>query len=474
MSEMDQSHWKHLCKKECPECNWNAPGTLEKVKQAVRLFEQRIIVKPGFKTLLEKSVSPESDAPRTVTLTAKSKYAANKKEKKKRKAEAPAEDADSAPAEEASSSSRLGVSREDVKSYLRTLDLGQKKGLAMAIVSLLHPEALTNSAGEFDETVLFGTKQVGDMPSHEIAEDIIQKYCKRHLMNISQLKRWTKVAEEVIDVDPVSEVEEDATTERSPPRKKVRLEPAEPEPFDPIGADPRDLSNEELSKIFEPYIKKHREFITYVGDEHLRKEMKVRVNGKFWPQSSKIKYPPYMKNFKKTTMVRFDGEVEWECLQERVDPDEEMADVQGIYMMAIFMQEARYTRDNVAWMASKIFDPDIDGEHMATMKAKQRKMANDGIEKINQEDDATYACLKATSNPHRNRSVLERFGKMLCILPTIFGQAAGITQHKVHAPTHLASADRMMEDSQLVASHIGDLATLQQRLLTCRNLKRLH
>ena len=80
---MDQSHWKHLCKKECPECNWNAPGTLEKVKQAVRLFEQRIIVKPGFKTLLEKSVSPESDAPRTVTLTAKSKYAANKKKKKK-------------------------------------------------------------------------------------------------------------------------------------------------------------------------------------------------------------------------------------------------------------------------------------------------------------------------------------------------------------------------------------------------------
>ena len=372
---MDQSHWKHLCKRECPECNWKDPGTLDKVKQAVRLFEDRIIVKPGFKTLLEKSDAPKSDAPKTVTLTAQSKYASKKK--KKRKAEAPAEDADSAPAEEASSSSRLGASHEDVKSYLRTLDLGQKKGLAMAIVSLLHPEASTNSEGDFDETVLFGTEQEGDLPSHEVAEDIVQKYCKRHLMNISQLKRWTKVADEVIDVDPVPE-EEDAAPERSPPpRKKVRLEPAETESFDPIEADPRDLSDEELGKIFEPYMKKHREFIAYVGDEHLRKEMKVRVNGKFWPQSSKVKYPPYMKNFKKTTMVRFDGEAEWECLQDRVDPDEEMENAKGIYMMAVFMQEPRYTRNNVAWMASKMFDPDIDGEHMATMKAKQRKMAND-------------------------------------------------------------------------------------------------
>jgi hypothetical protein len=128
-------------------------------------------------------------------------------------------------------------------------------------------------------------------------------------------------------------------------------------------------------------------------------------------------------------------------------------------MMAIFMQEPMYTRKRVACMSSKIFDPEIDGERMATMKARQRKIANEGIEKINKEDDATYACLKATSNPHRNRSVLERFGKTLCILPTTFGPAAGIIQHKVHAPAHLASTDKLIDDSQLVISHIGDLAT---------------
>ena len=121
-----------------------------------------------------------------------------------------------------------------------------------------------------------------------------------------------------------------------------------------------------------------------------------------------------MKNFKKTTMARLDGKADWVCLQDRVGPDEEMNDTKGIYMMAVFMQEPRYTRNNVACMSSKIFDPEIDGERMATMKARQRKMANEGIEKINKEDDATYACLKATCNPHRNRSVLERFGKMLC------------------------------------------------------------
>jgi hypothetical protein len=181
---------------------------------------------------------------------------------------------------------------------------------------------------------------------------------------------------------------------------------ADAESFNPIGTtkgfNPRDLRDEELDKIFAPYIQKHREFIAYVGDEHLRKEMKIRVNGKFWPKTSKVKYPPYMKNFKKTTMVRFDGEVEWRCLQDRVDPGEEMNDAKSIYMMAIFMQEERYTRDNVAWMSTKIFDPEIDGE-IATMMARQRKIANEGIEKINKESHIGDLSTSAATTPYMQK-----------------------------------------------------------------------
>eukprot|EP00973_Karenia_brevis_P061904 8610687-Karenia_brevis.AAC.1 len=58
---------------------------------------------------------------------------------------------------------------------------------------------------------------------------------------------------------------------------------------------------------------KHRNFLTYVaGSENDRVERRVRVNCKYDPWDSRIKYPPEMVNFKKTTMVKYWYERLWQ------------------------------------------------------------------------------------------------------------------------------------------------------------------
>ena len=60
-------------------------------------------------------------------------------------------------------------------------------------------------------------------------------------------------------------------------------------------------------------------FITYVGGQEAdRKEVKVRVNGKFKPWDDKITYPPYMKDFRKTTMVKYIDDSTWHVVATRV------------------------------------------------------------------------------------------------------------------------------------------------------------
>jgi hypothetical protein len=91
-----------------------------------------------------------------------------------------------------------------------------------------------------------------------------------------------------------------------------------------INWDPTEVSDHQLSKLFEEKqnirskFGHERNFITYLGKDDLRKEMKVRVNCKFHPLGSKISFPPNAKNYKQTTMVRYAGRTTWKVVEERV------------------------------------------------------------------------------------------------------------------------------------------------------------
>ena len=87
--------------------------------------------------------------------------------------------------------------------------------------------------------------------------------------------------------------------------------------------------------------------------------------------------------------------------------------------MLIFMQEPRLTSDNVAYNAVKVFDPEIDFEHIATVNKKQRDIINEGIDQINVEDAALKTCLKATGIKKNTTGMKGMFAKVLCLLPLV-------------------------------------------------------
>jgi hypothetical protein len=163
--------------------------------------------------------------------------------------------------------------------------------------------------------------------------------------------------------------------------------------------DPRELPDEALDKLFENR-KKATNFIAYVGgDEADRKERKVRVNGKFKPWDDKVASPPDMDQYKKTTMVLYEDETQWTVVAERVPKDDvlQVKDLEKpVDRMCVFLQEPLMDQKEVAFMASeRIFDYELDMDHVATMGSKQRKKANEGIDNINAMDDAVYVGLKA-------------------------------------------------------------------------------
>jgi hypothetical protein len=91
------------------------------------------------------------------------------------------------------------------------------------------------------------------------------------------------------------------------------------------------------------------------------------------------------------------------------------------------------------------------------MNKKQRKIADEGIEELNKTDDAACVCLKATRSHSRNSSILQRFGKMLCVFPVLFGQVVGgIPCIKAGVPSHLHMAEGMIDayKPDVVVSHL--------------------
>ena len=51
--------------------------------------------------------------------------------------------------------------------------------------------------------------------------------------------------------------------------------------------------------MFAESVAKKNDFITYFGSSDTRRGMKVRVNGKYWPENTVMKYLPHMENYMK-------------------------------------------------------------------------------------------------------------------------------------------------------------------------------
>jgi hypothetical protein len=112
----------------------------------------------------------------------------------------------------------------------------------------------------------------------------------------------------------------------------------------------------------------------------------------------------------------------------------------------VFLQEPKKTKDGTVYFCERNFDPELDSCRIGTMNKKQRKIADEGIEELNKTDDAACVCLKATRSRSRNSSILQRFGKMLCVFPVLFGQVVGgIPCIKVGVPSHLHMAEGMID-----------------------------
>ena len=198
-----------------------------------------------------------------------------------------------------------------------------------------------------------------------------------------------------------------------------------------------------------------RNFITYYGDA-MEKEHKVRVNCKTWPTDNLVSYPPPWIEYRKTTLVQWKGRREWDVLSSRIHPNESTYFERGsVAKMCVFLQEPRHTPEpnSVAYVAQggeeeRVFDPIHDSKHVATMSRKQRKLADEGIAKCNREDDAMCACL-ATK---RKTSVFGRFGKMLCILPALMGEAAGIRAFPAENVSNVTSV--LEQKPEVVVSYL--------------------
>jgi hypothetical protein len=177
--------------------------------------------------------------------------------------------------------------------------------------------------------------------------------------------------------------------------------------------------------------------------------MKVRVNCKFLPIDSKVTFPPNMKKFKKTTMVRCEGRSTWKVVEERVDANasiETSSLAEKVAQMCVFLQEPRITRDGTAYFCERDFDAEFDSCRIGTMNKKQRKIADECVEELNKSGDAACVCLKATRSHSINSSIYQRFGKMLCVLPVLFGQIVeGVQCIEAEVPSHLQMAEGMID-----------------------------
>ena len=120
----------------------------------------------------------------------------------------------------------------------------------------------------------------------------------------------------------------------------------------------------------------------------------MRANCKYKLVDSKVSVPEPMICFKKTTLVKREGQKKWRILEDRVcssyvttmDTNQPRID-----KMVVALQEARKSKDGAAYFCQQdeaVLDLEVNRKISSTMNQKQRKLVNECVQKIPKEDDA--------------------------------------------------------------------------------------
>ena len=158
--------------------------------------------------------------------------------------------------------------------------------------------------------------------------------------------------------------------------------------------------------------------MAYVGDDRWRTDVKVRVNCKYYPTSSKIVLSSTMRDFRRTTLVKSTEERSWTHLQDRASA-KDVTDTKNMPKMVLFLPEPRKTRGVVAHLGQqRVFDPEVDIDLDSTMNNRQRQIVNSGVLELNGHDDAIRLCF----NLHTSSDV-DRQTPCVCFLTAKLGSA---------------------------------------------------
>ena len=85
---------------------------------------------------------------------------------------------------------------------------------------------------------------------------------------------------------------------------------------DRIDADPAEVPDADRDHLFGAH-QGTRNFVTYIGPDYFRKEMKIRVNCKCQPCETKVPHPKNTRYSKKTTLIKWQGQTIGELSEDR-------------------------------------------------------------------------------------------------------------------------------------------------------------
>ena len=143
--------------------------------------------------------------------------------------------------------------------------------------------------------------------AHEQAIGAVLVIATKHSLSAKILEQFDRQVNEPDVPSQLPKQELESTGKKKRKRRKGRapkvqdlIQDTEDTGQDWVDFDPMDMEDHELDNLFEGR-KDHRNFITYVGPQDRRKEMKVSVNCKFKPWNSKVAAPDSMDHFMKTT-----------------------------------------------------------------------------------------------------------------------------------------------------------------------------
>ena len=171
-----------------------------------------------------------------------------------------------------------------------------------------------------------------------------------------------------------------------------------------IDFEPADVTDRALDKIFSDRegnrtSNSTRNFIHWLGPDsggdNRGGPARVRLNCKYAPLDTIVKYPLEMKDHVKTVLVKKTNELEWEIVDDRV-PIANVRNFQptdNIEKAVIFASHSRMSVDNVAYVAAT---PNPIDDKSSTMTKSQRKTVQRGCQQVRDEDAVMWSCLGST------------------------------------------------------------------------------